>query len=786
MNINAPTFVPPTALRTTPPDTPITSSPGKGGHTFLPPQSQAHSDTVVHGVRGHHKKHGKQHAQHGNQNVHINAPHHRANKHPNNRRSQGSAKQRGQPQHNGETDDTAEVMGEMSLADIAHVTGGSTNKRGQISLNHLLNFSFPERQRPVPNSTPRRHKPANYQPFNKERFVNANFRFLVKPSGDYTIYLADPDLTIDWDDVEQVMISVTEPHVCPICLTPPTSARVTKCGHTFCLPCVLHYLELNENPKKQWRKCPICWDAIYARDLKSVRFLSVGPIVASSPSSIVDAEDTKLDLRLMQRAVHSALALPISTTWPLPPAIVSAWTKPGTVDPPWHFTPDAMQFAKFMLVTPEYMDRELTRDLDELIVALAEAKSWNASEEEPFIEMAEAVVKEQLEIVRRQSTAEVVAAQHRAEAIIMAVERASAKRVERKEDKGRVEDGTVGRTQIPPFSSSDTDASDHDSAPPEAYQHHHHSQDTNAPSSSSTLSRSRIVVDEASYFFFQAADGQHVYLHPLDIRVMKQEFGSYEFFPDRIDVRVVGIEESTLTEDLRKRCKYLSHLPLSCDVTFVETDLKGIVSDATLHAFTNELRQRHNRRKERARRDDKARLAAEAKELSDHQLASNRGRPTSTWTTRAERDEAFEQDPFFQIGGRERHSSESDEREPDSPPSDQHETGGSASSVGSLREEREWEQAIAAMEASAPAGPAVGVAKTVWGTPEVSFAKVAGGKAGAGKAAAGKTGRVWGKGSSREEYDDDYFEYGEEQTVVTKKGKKKLVLLSTNGGRRTK
>src|SRR5438270_568525 len=101
---------------------------------------------------------------------------------------------------------------------------------------------------------------------------------------------------------------MNETPTCPICLTPPTSARVTKCGHTFCLPCILHYLQINDNPKKQWRKCPICWDAIYARDLKPVRFLSVKQVVAAAPpaltaSSSFATEDVKLDMRLVQRSV---------------------------------------------------------------------------------------------------------------------------------------------------------------------------------------------------------------------------------------------------------------------------------------------------------------------------------------------------------------------------------------------------------------------------------------------------------------------------------------------------
>lgn len=50
------------------------------------------------------------------------------------------------------------------------------------------------------------------------------------------------------------------------------------------------------------------------------------------------------------------------------------------------------------------------------------------------------------------------------------------------------------------------------------------------------------------YYFYQAADGQPLYLHPLEIKILKSEYGSYERFPDEICVRLSAITESTLTE----------------------------------------------------------------------------------------------------------------------------------------------------------------------------------------------------------------------------------------------
>ena len=85
-------------------------------------------------------------------------------------------------------------------------------------------------------------------------------------AADYTPYLSDPDLLVEWDCVEQVGLKTSGGvPSCPICLYPPTAAKIARCGHVFCPPCILHYLALSDYPS---RDCPICYVAIYREDLK--------------------------------------------------------------------------------------------------------------------------------------------------------------------------------------------------------------------------------------------------------------------------------------------------------------------------------------------------------------------------------------------------------------------------------------------------------------------------------------------------------------------------------------
>ena len=45
------------------------------------------------------------------------------------------------------------------------------------------------------------------QPYNRNKFLQANFRFLVSDAADLRRHEADADLMLDWDDVVQACLS---------------------------------------------------------------------------------------------------------------------------------------------------------------------------------------------------------------------------------------------------------------------------------------------------------------------------------------------------------------------------------------------------------------------------------------------------------------------------------------------------------------------------------------------------------------------------------------------------
>ncbi|KAI8335559.1 hypothetical protein BC941DRAFT_430640 [Chlamydoabsidia padenii] len=664
MNANAPTFTPGSSSSTTAlADNTNTKEGGSSsakpnGKSYNNAPRQAQSSTRTRftapaaGATNHH------HQINSNKGNNPTAVKNKTRRHPRNASSSSSTEQ-----------------SDMLEIEDHHRHQDTGDKKGRVSLNHLLSFSFPERQQ-QPSYTPRRHKPTTYQPFNKERFVNANFRFVVKPFGNYLANIIEPDSSFDWDNIEQVLITGEEALSCPICLSPPTAARVTKCGHAFCLNCILHYLDLRE-PKKRWRKCPICWESVYAKDLKSVR--SVHPFAVSRPtqSSTTESSSSSLngttitstttttatnfinvtegdtvELCLMQRSSKSTLALPLSDTWPIDDDLYNKHQHRGDTTSltlmPWHFTPNVMLFGRFMLASPDYLLMENDRDIRELKSALKDAKEWGSTEDMPFIEAGLRQLGLEAEAIgamysNKSLENAVQAAEH-------LLEQAKTRQSLYSRQHQQKEDTIVKSSTAPQIIDRPSDPVNEDDIP-EAYKQHHLqragtddtlSLTTTTTGSNTTINQQRQLQQHqrqsptTEFYFYQAKDGQHIYLHPLDIRILKYEYGDYQNFPPVLQVKTRGVEETTLTEDIRHRCKYIGHLPLACDVTFIEVDIKPLVSKQTFNHFQGELKMRNKKRQDRIKREEKA-IKISAKKQQIRQVQD----------TRREEQARMEDDPFF-------------------------------------------------------------------------------------------------------------------------------------------
>lgn len=103
-------------------------------------------------------------------------------------------------------------MNEWDYEVDARIFGGGKKK----NFNQLLSFTSnyqPSRQESGRNwrqsaTTYRRPKQPSHsaiQDYNKERFLQANCQFIVVDSGNYTLNIADPDVLVEWDLVEELV-----------------------------------------------------------------------------------------------------------------------------------------------------------------------------------------------------------------------------------------------------------------------------------------------------------------------------------------------------------------------------------------------------------------------------------------------------------------------------------------------------------------------------------------------------------------------------------------------------
>lgn len=148
----------------------------------------------------------------------------------------------------------------------------------------------------------------------------------------------------------------------------------------------------------------------------------------------------------------------------------------------------------------------------------------------------------------------------------------------------------------------------------------------------STSSGKRVDVNgqhppEHPFYFYQAL--QHCYLSSLDIRILKAAFGDYSHFPSTILPRLERISTGHIVDDdLRKRAKYLGHLPYGCEVNFLECDWTDLVGPDILGRFKAEIDRRRKRNREKEAREDKERIRAEKEEEDKRWAAARRKRPS--------------------------------------------------------------------------------------------------------------------------------------------------------------
>ncbi|TVY87306.1 putative RING finger protein [Lachnellula willkommii] len=485
----------------------------------------------------------------------------------------------------------------------------ANSRRGQTSITHLMNFTLPPRPQDYQNTIARGTRRGNiygigsgHHSSDKARYIHANYRFIVKPYGDYKPQAVNADQHLDWNDVLQILASsVSQEASCPICLSHPVAPRMAKCGHIFCLPCLIRYMHSTDdtNPlpekKARWKKCPICWDSVYISDTKPVRWYT-----GQEGASPREGDDVVL--RLVMRQPGSTLALPRDGADALGKA----------EDIPWYFAAEVTDYARIMKGSEGYMLEQYDNEIEELKRQENEDELMFGEEPEWTRKAVNAVnaAKDNVRGVGDPPLMPKQPAEKKPKR-----QPIQFKPMEDVPEMYFIQNSSQSGLDLPILPTPTSDSEQQTAAqqnPPLKPLYQHASNEAHRP--------------DDPYFFYQGL--LHYYLAPLDIRILKSAFGNFASFPSTLLPRVERVSTGHIMDDeLRKRTKYLSHLPYGCEVGFLECNWTDVVAPEILEQFLPEIEKRRKRNRDKENREEKDRLRAEKAEDEARWATARRKRP---------------------------------------------------------------------------------------------------------------------------------------------------------------
>lgn len=420
---------------------------------------------------------------------------------------------------------------------------------------------------------------------------------------------------------------------------------MAKCGHIFCLPCLIRFMHSSDDTsptpekKARWKKCPICWDSVYISETRPVRWFT-------GQEGERPQEGADVVLRLIMRQPGSTLALPRD----------GAESLDKSEDIPWYFAAEVMDYARVMKGSEGYM----TNQYDEEIEALQQQEKEDElmfGEETQWTKKAVSSVLEAKERIKGMgnppSAPKQPSERKPRRPLLDFVENSDSTNspdfysIQHAAKSGQ----SLSKSSVGPHTRSGSSAD-----PSPTATSTRQSDESGSPATVSTSSQNSAFsrpqppassTDQASpwrfrersgagsyhihndspFFFYEAL--MHYYLSSLDIRILKAAFGDYSSFPTTILPRVERVSTGHIIDDeLRRRAKYLAHLPHGCEVGFLECDWTDVVSPEVLEGFAVEIERRRKKNREKEFREEKERIRAEKEEDDKRWAAARRRRPT--------------------------------------------------------------------------------------------------------------------------------------------------------------
>ncbi|XP_010929676.1 uncharacterized protein [Elaeis guineensis] len=537
----------------------------------------------------------------------------------------------------------AQINGRSSGSD--HLAAGTVGTQGStahsaarrnqvVSANHLLNFYYDPISRPQPRLPPPRRQ-QKIKPYNKDLFLQANYKFVVLDTGCYEVELTDPDKMLRWEDVICVRFSTPIPVQCPICLESPLCPQITSCGHIYCFPCILRYLLMGEEDHRGecWKKCPLCFMMISTKDLYTILVENVKQFQAGDHAYFTLLTRPKYSLVPILKNQQIEGTMPCSSD--------------GICD----------SFSKFVLTSDvELSVREAKSDLNNWLHK-ADCGLVDDLEILPYVcaalEHLEDRMKNWMERITYNGSPSLRNSASPAHNLKIRHNKAQPQAFNTSSDIDKLDAWeSTGRSITLEHGITESSVkSGADSSPfplaavPEAFENSEKVMLSyiDGKALHQTSSSCRGAKQKESYTFYQAIDGQHLILHPLNMKCLLNHYGSYDMLPPRLSGKILELETVTQTEAMRKRYRYLSHFSLTTTFQLCEIDLSDILPPGSLAPFMDELKKREKQRKQLARKEQEERLKAEAASLHASLITHDKGRYSP-------KDVTFSSDDFEALG----------------------------------------------------------------------------------------------------------------------------------------
>mmetsp|Transcript_9377 Transcript_9377/g.15117 ORF Transcript_9377/g.15117 Transcript_9377/m.15117 type:complete len:747 (-) Transcript_9377:81-2321(-) len=531
--------------------------------------------------------------------------------------------------------------------------GSKRNK--ELRADFLLNFQRPSpHQRPQGSDAPvRRSRPSGRHyhkaptAYVRGRFVQSSFRLFVDGATmDVFEASLSADALIDWPHVRCVDLFCDEHPKCPICLEESLVVpKITRCGHIFCMPCIMRYFIMLQGTNLQAvQRCPVCNERVSPEDLTSVRFQMTRPLQEDSKLSffLVHREASSISVRASAAAAMD-VAPPTDEGEDSDDIVVEAFHQlPTESDNGWHFSRVVrLQAGEFLSL--------LRQEVEGLRLYRPEAIRAGDTELLPSIDAAVTLLDQKLGAGKLQvPDSEPTQPQPPWGCRYVDLTFGNSS--------GSSDAPVTNATDVGADLEYDDDAIGDDGPPPEKSSPLSGCSPSpllasgNCPSSPS---RATAADDELASLqplpaprtcigkggariisFYQATDGRLVFLQPFYTKLLLHEHGGrWDRLPASLsELRLERMHELAMTEEVRKRYRFLAHLPLGSPVWLAEVDLRGHLSKETKEVFAEEFAKRRQQRlkeKAKSRREERHSKQMAAEQEEQYYRSLNRARPST-------------------------------------------------------------------------------------------------------------------------------------------------------------